>query len=208
MVRSIPPGRLKQLIDAATQVFIAEGYRRTQMEDVAAALGVAKGTLYGYVESKAALFDAALRYADGHEPLPEVSALPLAVAAEGSVAIVSNRLASEVGGLELLAALGRTPPRDASGELAAIIRDLYRRMERNRRAIKLVDRCSLDHPELAAVWFGQGRWAQHAALVSYLEQRIAKGLLRLRAPALRRVWSSRRSHSGRSIAIGIPRRSR
>ncbi len=178
MVRTIPAGRLKQLIDAATQVFIAEGYRRTQMEDVAAALGVAKGTLYGYVESKAALFDAALRYADGHEPLPETTELPLPVAPEGSVAIVRKRLASEVGGLELLAALGRAAPKDVTRELGDIIRDLYRRMERNRRAIKLVDRCSLDHPELAALWFGQGRWAQHAALVSYLEQRAASGQLR------------------------------
>ena len=79
MVRTIPADACQQLIDVATRVFVAEGYRRTQMEDVAAALGVAKGTLYGYVESKAALFDAALRYADGHEPLPETAALPLPV---------------------------------------------------------------------------------------------------------------------------------
>ena len=129
MVRTIPAGRLKQLIDAATQVFIAEGYRRTQMEDVAAALGVAKGTLYGYVESKAALFDGALRYADGHEALPETSELPLRVAPEGSLSIVSKRLASEVGGLELVAALGRAAPKDVPKELGDIIRDLYRRAE-------------------------------------------------------------------------------
>jgi hypothetical protein len=51
-------------------------------------------------------------------------------------------------------------------------------MSRNRNGIKLVDRCAQDQPELAAVWFGQGRWGQHAALVAYLEQRIGKGLLR------------------------------
>ena len=70
MTRVIPADRFKKLIEAATQTFIAQGYRRAQMADVAEALGVAKGTLYGYVESKAALFDAAIRYADGHVPLP------------------------------------------------------------------------------------------------------------------------------------------
>ena len=40
------------------------------MEDVANALGVAKGTLYLYVESKEALFDLVIRHADrpGTEP--------------------------------------------------------------------------------------------------------------------------------------------
>lgn len=34
------------LIDAATGVFIAQGYRRTQMSDIAEAMGLAKGTVY------------------------------------------------------------------------------------------------------------------------------------------------------------------
>jgi AcrR family transcriptional regulator len=59
------------LIEVATQTFVARGYRLTQMSDVAEALGVAKGTLYGYVESKEALFDAAVRLADGQGTLPE-----------------------------------------------------------------------------------------------------------------------------------------
>ena len=49
MARGIPAGRLEQLVDCATRVFIDQGYRRTQMADVADALGVAKGTLYLYV---------------------------------------------------------------------------------------------------------------------------------------------------------------
>jgi AcrR family transcriptional regulator len=179
MARSIPAQRLQQLVEAATGVFIAQGYQRTQMEDVARALGIAKGTLYGYVESKAALLDAAVRYADGRERLPDTSALPLATPAPGSTAAsVRARLAAEAHDLELVAALGRKSPRDAAAELAGIVRDLYLRMERNRRSIKLVDRCALDQPELAAVWFDEGRWTYHAALVQYLEQRIAQGLLR------------------------------
>jgi AcrR family transcriptional regulator len=178
--RAIARDRIEQLIRAATDVFIAEGYRRTQMEDIAQALGVAKGTLYGYVESKAALFDACVRCADGHEPLPDQSALPLPTPKAGStVASVQARLTKEVRDLELLAALAREHPTNTAAELATIVRDLYLRMSRNRRGIKLVDRCAQDQPELAAVWFGQGRWGQHAALVQYLETRSVEGLLRL-----------------------------
>ena len=49
MARHIPEDRIDGLIRAATEVFIARGYRLTQMADVAEAVGVAKGTLYGYV---------------------------------------------------------------------------------------------------------------------------------------------------------------
>jgi AcrR family transcriptional regulator len=179
MARPIPPERLQRLIAVATEVFIRDGYQRTQMDDVANALGIAKGTLYGYVESKAALFDLLVRCADGHEAPPEASVLPLPTPPAGStVAVVRARLIREVENLELLAALTRPEHPDARLELAVIIRDLYARMSRNRRGIKLVDRSAQDQPELAEIWFGQGRWAQHAALVAYLEQRIAKGLLR------------------------------
>lgn len=153
------------------------------MEDVAQALGVAKGTLYGYVDGKATLFDACVRCADGHEPLPDPSKLPLLAPKQGStVASVQARLLKEVTELELLAALTRDAPSDAAAELRIIFSDLYMRMSRNRFAIKLVDRCAQDQPELAAVWFGQGRWPQNAALAQYLDLRAAKGLLR-RAPS-------------------------
>ena len=52
MARAIPENRLKELLACATRVFIAHGYRRTQIADVARALGVAKGTLYLYVEDR------------------------------------------------------------------------------------------------------------------------------------------------------------
>jgi AcrR family transcriptional regulator len=177
--RPIPEDRLERLVEVATNAFITQGYRSTQIEDVARALGVAKGTLYGYVESKAALFDLAVRCADGHEPLPSFSALPLPTPAPGAtVAAVRSRLVAETQDLELIAALARADHPDPSAELGAVVRDLYSRMSRNRRGIKLVDRCAQDQPELAEVWFGQGRWAQHAALVAYLERRITNGRLR------------------------------
>lgn len=164
----------------ATKTFVARGYRLTQMADVAEALGVAKGTVYGYVESKEALFDAAVRFADGQSPVPQPSALPLATPAAGAtVRYIRKRLTAEARELYLVAALGRpTAARKGMAELEHILRDLYQRMARNRRALKLVDRCAVDHPDLAAVWFEEGRWGQVALIGRYLERGIAGGYLR------------------------------
>ena len=184
MARSIPSGRLERLIEVATETFIAEGYRRTQMADVAEALGIAKGTLYGYVESKAALFDAAIRYADGHEPLPRTAELPIKTPAPGdTVKRLEDRIAAEAADLRLVQVAAAEPAGDVTSELREVLVDLYRRANRNRFAIKLADRCASDHPDLAVVWFGRGRWAQHELLVRYIRSRIAAGRLR-RVPSV------------------------
>jgi AcrR family transcriptional regulator len=179
MARSIPSDRLGRLIEVATETFIAEGYRRTQMADLAEALGVAKGTLYGYVESKAALFDEAIRCADGHEPLPAPAELPIKTPAAGAtVKRLEDRIAKEAADLRLVHVVASEPEGDVTSELRDVLVDLYRRANRNRFAIKLADRCASDHPDLAGVWFGRGRWAQHELLMHYMRSRIAAGKLR------------------------------
>src|SRR5437016_8998183 len=55
-MRRRPPQGLDQLVTAAMRVFAEKGYRRAQMADVAREMGVAPGTLYGYVAGKEALF--------------------------------------------------------------------------------------------------------------------------------------------------------
>lgn len=180
VTRMIPPDRFAQLVDVATKTFVARGYRLTQMADIADALGVAKGTLYGYVESKEALFDAAVRFADGEGIMPTPSTMPLVTPPAGStVGYIRDRLMAEARELQLVTALS-TPSNsgDTLTELERIVRDLYRRMARNRRALKVVDRSAVDYPELAAVWFEEGRWGQVALLSTYLERRIADGQLR------------------------------
>jgi AcrR family transcriptional regulator len=180
VARTVPADRFAQLVEVATKTFVARGYRLTQMADIAEALGIAKGTLYGYVESKEALFDAAVRFADGQQTLPTSAVLPLPTPHAGAtVAYIRERLVAEARGLRLVAALEQaTAMDDARSELDAIVRDLFRCMTRNRRALKLVDRCAVDHPELAAVWFDEGRWGQVALIAAYLERRIAEGHLR------------------------------
>jgi AcrR family transcriptional regulator len=44
--------RLKQVMDAATDMFHANGYANTTVEDVAGAVGLLKGSLYYYIDSK------------------------------------------------------------------------------------------------------------------------------------------------------------
>ena len=170
------------MIDAAVGVFVTNGYHRTQMQDIAQALGLAKGTLYGYAATKEALFAAALRYADGVEPMPDLSALPLPTPGPGELAaLVAARLDAELPDLALTRALARTRPpasiEETLDELSVIVVDLYGRLVRHRVAIKLVDRCASELPELADVWFQTGRGAQMSGMRAYLTDRQRAGLL-------------------------------
>lgn len=179
MARKIPDDRFDQLIDAATRVFIEQGYRRTQMADVADAMGVAKGTLYLYVESKEALFDLACRSADAPRPLPRPDPLPVATPAAGAtLAYVHERLQREGALPALTAAVERQRVRDVGAELAGIVGELYDVLARNRHGLKLIDRSARDLPELAAVWFSGARGGFLALLGRYLEVRLGRRLLR------------------------------
>ncbi len=44
------------IIEAAVQVFSSKGYHNTRMEEIAAAAGIGKGTIYEYFDSKLQLF--------------------------------------------------------------------------------------------------------------------------------------------------------
>jgi AcrR family transcriptional regulator len=180
VARTIPADRFPQLIDAAVTIFVARGYRQTQMADVAEALGLGKGTLYGYVASKEALFDAAIRYADRHQELPGVALLPLKTPPAGStVSYVRGRLMVEASELLLVKVVAQGKViRGSEKELSAIISDLYQRMAHNRKVLKLIDRCAPEYPELAQVWFDEGRWAQHQLLVELIKRRMDKGHFR------------------------------
>lgn len=185
MPRSIPPDRFISVVAAAARVFITHGYQRTQMQDVAGALGLAKGTLYGYAQSKAALFAAAVRYADAQEEVPPPSELPVAEPADGEVAaLISERLADEIRDMTLTQVL-REPlsTKQIGADIGNVVTDLYHRLARHRIALKMVDRCAPELPELAEVWFVTGRNAQIDAVQTFLQQRADAGLASLPGPA-------------------------
>jgi AcrR family transcriptional regulator len=70
--------REQQILDAALAVFAQKGYGDTRIADIANAVGIAKGTIYLYFESKDALFKAVfLRMFDAMTtPLAEVAVDP------------------------------------------------------------------------------------------------------------------------------------
>ncbi|WP_206050700.1 TetR/AcrR family transcriptional regulator [Nocardioides speluncae] len=188
MSRQIPSDRFAALVEAGTATFVAHGYRRTQMQDVADAMGVAKGTVYAAVASKDALLLACLRYADGFEPAPASDSWPLPHPGAGDfAALVSERL-SEVAELaihHLTPAADGSATASAAAELELVVTDLMRRLGRHQRAIKVVDRCAPEIPELAELWFGEGRADLVNRLRDHLAARAEQGLVRLTADPTR-----------------------
>src|SRR5437867_992642 len=153
MARRIPDDRLQRLVECATEVFIEHGYRRTQMADIAAAMGIAKGTLYLYVESKEALFDLVGRCADVERPFEKPPKLPVRTPKPGAtLKYVRERLTKTQVPPTLIAALSQQRVDDPRAELEGIVRDLYDTVARNRRGLKVLDRSARDHPALAALW--------------------------------------------------------
>lgn len=184
MSRKRSTATLTHLLDVATGIFIDQGYRGTQMDDVARAARVAKGTLYRYFESKDALFDAVLRAADGRAlaDLPEHLPLPTPGPSD-TLRYLEKRAAEEIDLPELTRALSRAPARATRGELECIIREYYVLIRRNRASILLLDRCAQDHPRLARAWHRAGRDAVQARLVRYLAKRQRGRSIRSDPPA-------------------------
>jgi AcrR family transcriptional regulator len=178
MARRIPENRFDDLVDAATEVFIQRGYRLTQMADIAEAVGVAKGTIYGYVESKEALFDLCLRWADRKGPVEKPDVLPIPTPPPGDLAArIERRLSRTAVPPLLAAALERERADDPSAELGAVIRETYDVMERNRHNIKILDRAT-DHPEIGRIWQRAGRADSREAMTRYIAKRVAAGQFR------------------------------
>src|SRR5262249_15747360 len=91
---------------------------------------------------------------------------------------VRARLAREPVSTTLRDAIARGRMSTAGDELGRILREIYEAMARNRTGIKLVDRCAAEYPELAKLWFSEGRGALLSDLTRYLERGIRHGTLR------------------------------
>jgi AcrR family transcriptional regulator len=157
MPRAIPEDRFQALIDAATAVFLEQGYRRTQVADVAARMDLAKGSVYTYVESKEALFHCVLEHADRPDRIELPETLPvLTPPPEATLEVVERRLAEEGTLPALTAALSRVRVADVRAELESVLGELYDALARHRTAIKILDRCAPDYPELAKALVPRG----------------------------------------------------
>ncbi len=186
MSRKRPENRLQDIVTNATDMFIiSRGYKRTQMADIARAVGVSPGTLYLQFESKEALFDFLLR----QEPdkVPDASKLnfPLPTPVPGeTLTFLRKRLQAAMAFPYLHAAIECEGSEDVKAELSVIVREIYSVLYANRRAIKLADTASMDYPELAEVWFSMGRDSLMMPLLQYIDRRTREGYFHVIADSI------------------------
>jgi AcrR family transcriptional regulator len=175
--RKRPADRFDRLVSTATRVFIESGgFAHTQIDDVARALGVAKGTVYLYVESKEALFDLALRHADRSEAVAEPGQLPVKTPEPGATReLVATRIREQGRFPTLAAALKTEAPKDPTAEVRAVLTEIYDTLYESRVRIKLIATAARDVPELAEAWFAQGRKRLNRRLARWIELRLASG---------------------------------
>ncbi len=83
--------RTSQILDAAVTVFARKGYQRATTKEIAAAAGVAEGTIYNYYSSKRELLMAMIKRLAA-DTLPPIFAQAPADPREAVAAIVHDRL--------------------------------------------------------------------------------------------------------------------
>jgi AcrR family transcriptional regulator len=177
MARKKTPFRLDDLIEAATDVFIQEGFARARMGQVARRSRSATGTLYLYVESKEALFDLALRRAL-EDPAALNPDLPAATPSRDQLLTNFQRCLHAACHLpQLWVALDHRESTDVSGEMEAILREIWHWLARYRRAIQMVRASAPDWPGLNQRLEREFHADTLKRLADYLQAKTANGLL-------------------------------
>jgi len=178
MTRRTPPGRVRHIASAACEVFIAKGYRKALLTDVAERLELSHALLYKYVESKEALLELAVRYAmDAGADLDAV--VPLATPGPGHIlTLIREWLTVRAAFPTLRAALERGPGGDAAAELAGIIDELYDFIEQNRLLLLLIESLADDYPGLSGESVSDRKRSFSGRVAAFLTDRAQSGQLR------------------------------
>ena len=172
--------RLQEFVAAATEIFMARGFRRTKMSDVTAAMGLSEGAIYRYFESKQALFDTVLRAAAAPDGPVEVESLPVSTPSPVATFEFIRECVSERATFETLdrALHGEEPVSSPREELEGIVRELFATISRFRVGVRIVEKSALELPVMQSFWFGEIRNKLIERLADYLRNRIEKGWLR------------------------------
>ena len=169
--------RLLEVARVATEDFGRLGYRGTKTADVAARAGMSTGALFTYVESKEALFHLVFLHWFGM-PGERPPALPVATPGPGETLAVIQAGLRHVQTPRIQAALAEDEPADVAEELREIVAERYALIEHYWPLLSVIERCAAEMPELESAWFDIARAASFEQLGSYLERRMAAGLLR------------------------------
>lgn len=168
----------RRILDAATITFIKRGYRNTRIDAVAARAEVSVGTIYRYAATKEALFELVLRDAFLDPGVPHVVLPYQATSTVGVVEQIWDLLKASTPFEQLHTALGNDAPEDVAAEFEGIMRELYQWQFRYWRALKLIERCAQDWPELAMLFYQRFRRTSLDAGARYIEMRTRARLLR------------------------------
>jgi len=178
MVRRTPPNRVRDVAQAASSVFIEKGYRRALMTDVGARLGLSHAVLYRYVESKEALFELAMTYSMDPDSISSLQ-IPLPTPEPGHFLEVLRKWARRSARFPVLgAALARPESPHIRQEFEEILDERYAFVSANRRLLALIERSSLDLPDLHDLFFRKLRRQDIKRLSDYLDKRMGAGVLR------------------------------
>jgi TetR/AcrR family transcriptional regulator, mexJK operon transcriptional repressor len=148
------PAKHAAILRAATEVFLREGYARASVDDIAAAAGVGKQTVYGHFGDKQKLFLAVVEHAHAESELDQADL----------IADTGDPLADLTAAARWIARGVTTP------EVAALHRLTIAELTH--------------HPELQRSWRDDGRGESiNAAIAAYLAACHRRGSLAVPDPA-------------------------
>jgi len=144
------------------------------MADVARDMGVAQGTLYGWVESKDALFWLVIDRWGGDEPFDGV--LPVVAPTKPEIlARVRERMVGITALPRLAQTLGADPTADVRGKLAGILEELWDVLSHTALAADMVERSARDWPDLSALFYTTVRGGLLTRLADFLDRGVRSG---------------------------------
>jgi AcrR family transcriptional regulator len=164
-MRKRKPGRLRDIAAAALAVFIRQGFRLTQMSDVAREAGISVRALYSYVDSKDASFELAFAHALGDLPEQDVPFRASGRASAGST--FGAKLTKSIRWPVLKKTLEERQL--TADSLANVVDELFTAVSQHRYLIWLLDRCSAEAAELGNIYQTTVRAHYFADFTSLIE---------------------------------------
>ena len=174
---SDPEKRIEDLIGAGTTVFRRNGFRRTQMSDVAAEMGCSTGTLYNYVESKEALFEHVV-VAGFSRSLPGAKDLPLTLPSPGAMDVIKKQAQTiaDDSGIDIARETNFTG--DPVAEARGIVEDFFEFFSIYHPVLEAIESSQLDYPDVATAYLEARRDLVYAPWTRWVQARIDAGFFR------------------------------
>jgi AcrR family transcriptional regulator len=201
MPRKRAPFRFDDLIEAATDVFIREGFARARIDRIARLARTASGTTYLYVAGKDALFDLSLRRAL-EDPTARDLAFPVPNPTRDELLDRFGRCLHAVCHLPALWLAAESQEGAGSREeLVSLLEESWNWLARYRRAVLLIRASAADWPGLPLRFEREftTETVRHWAI--YLEHRAERGLARSQAAATARMVLT--TLAGSALGLGV-----